>query len=144
MDILCLVKNIVVQSQHQDVFQEVISVPLSNCLLEKIIFFFWKVTQAVSGVQSLICVQLFAITWIAAHQSSASFTVSWSLFTFNVHWVGDAIQLSHPVTHSPPAFNLSQHQGLFQWVSSSHQVAKALELQLQCQSFQWIFKFDFL
>ena len=62
MDVLCLVKNIVVQSQHQDLFQEVISsTPLSNCLLEKIIFFFWKVTQAVSGVQSLSCVQLFAI-----------------------------------------------------------------------------------
>ena len=85
MDVLCLVKNAVVQSQHQDLFQEVINTPLSNCLLEKIIFFFWKVTQAVSGVQSLSCVQLFAIPWIAAHQSSPSFTVSWSLLTFNVH-----------------------------------------------------------
>ena len=54
-----------------------------------------------------------------------------------VHWVGDAIQLSHPrLSLSPLAFNLSQHQGLFQWVSSSHQVAKVLELQLQHQS--WI------
>ena len=43
----------------------------------------------------------------------------------HVHWVGDAIQPSHPLSSpSPPAFNLSQHQGLFQWVSSSHQVAK--------------------
>ena len=50
----------------------------------------------------------------------------------HVHWVGDAIQPSHP-----PAFNPSQHQGLFQWVSSSHQVAKLLEFQLQHQSFQW-------
>ena len=41
---------------------------------------------------------------------------------------------------SPPAFNLSQHQGLFQWVISSHQVTKVLELQLQHQSFQWISK----
>ena len=60
-----------------------------------------------------------------------------------VHWVSDAIQPSHPF--SPPfplAFNLSQHQGLFQQVSSSHQVAKVLELQLQ--SFQWIFRVDFL
>jgi len=48
----------------------------------------------------------------------------------HLHWVGDAIQPSHPL-YSPvlPAFNLSQHQGLFQWVSSSHQVAKILELQ---------------
>ena len=55
----------------------------------------------------------------------------------SVHWVGDAIQPSHPLLPLSPAFNLSQHQGLFQWVSSSHQVAKVLELQLQ--SFQWIF-----
>ena len=56
----------------------------------------------------------------------------------HVHWVSDAIQPSHPLSSpSPPAFNLSQHQGLFQWVSSSHQVAKVLEFQLQHQSFQW-------
>ena len=62
----------------------------------------------------------------------------------HVHWVGDAIQPSHPLlSPSPPAFSLSQHQGLFQWVSSSHQVAKVLELQLQHQSFQWIFRTDF-
>ena len=55
-----------------------------------------------------------------------------------VHWVGDAIQPSHPLSSpSPPAFNLSQHQGLFKWVSSLHQVAKVLEFQLQHQSFQW-------
>ena len=54
----------------------------------------------------------------------------------HVHWVGDAIQPSHPLSSpSPPAFNLSQHQGLFQWVSSSHQVAKVLEFQLQHQLF---------
>ena len=55
-------------------------------------------------------------------------------------WVSDTIQPSHPLSFpSLPAFNLSQHQGLFQWVSSSDQVAKALELQFQHQSFQWIF-----
>ena len=54
----------------------------------------------------------------------------------HVHWVGDAIQPSHPLlSPSPPAFNLSQHQGLFKWVSSSHQVAKVLEFQFQHQSF---------
>ena len=63
----------------------------------------------------------------------------------HVHGVGDATQPSHPLSSPyPPAFNLSQHQGLFQWVSSSHQVAKALELQLQHQSFQWIFRIDFV
>ena len=62
-----------------------------------------------------------------------------------VHRVGDAIQPSHPLSSpSLPTFNLSQYQGLFQWVSSSHQVAKVLELQLQCQSFQWIFRTDSL
>ena len=56
----------------------------------------------------------------------------------HVQWVGDAIQPSHPLlSPSPPALNLAQHQGLFQWVSSSHQVAKVLEFQLQHQSFQW-------
>ena len=59
----------------------------------------------------------------------------------HVHWVGDAIQPSHPLSSpSPPAFNLSQHQGLFRWISSLHQVAKVLEFQLQHQSFQWIFR----
>ena len=56
----------------------------------------------------------------------------------HVHWVGEAIQPSHPLlSPSPPALNLSQHQGLFQRVSSSHQVAKVLEFQLQHQFFQW-------
>ena len=62
-----------------------------------------------------------------------------------VHRVGDAIQPSHPLSSPfPPTFNLSQHQGLFHWVSSLHQVAKGLEFQLQHQSFQWIFRTDFL
>ena len=55
-----------------------------------------------------------------------------------VHRVGDAIQPSHPLSSpSPPAPNPSQHQGLFQWLNSSHKVAKVLEFQLQHQSFQW-------
>ena len=58
----------------------------------------------------------------------------------HVHRVGDAIQPSNPLpSPSPPAFNLSQQQGLFQRVSSSHQVAKLLEIQLQHQSLQWIY-----
>ena len=63
----------------------------------------------------------------------------------HVHWISDTIQPSHPLSSpSPPAFNLSQHQGLFQWVNSLHQVAEVLELQLQHQPFQWIFRADFL
>ena len=58
------------------------------------------------------------------------------LAQIHVYWVGDAIQPSHPLlSPSPAAFNLSQHQGLFQWISSSHQVAKELELQNHYQSF---------
>ena len=56
----------------------------------------------------------------------------------HIHRVSDAIQPSHPLSSSsPPAPNPSQHQGLFQWVNSSHKVAKVLEFQLQHQSFQW-------
>ena len=63
----------------------------------------------------------------------------------HVHQIGNATQSSHPLSSpSPSAFNLSQHQGLFKWVNSSHQVAKVLEFQLQHQSFQWIFRTDFL
>ena len=61
----------------------------------------------------------------------------------HVHRIGDAIQPSHPLSSpSPPIFNLSQHRGLFKWVCSSHQEAKVLEFQHQ--SFQWIFRTDFL
>ena len=75
-------------------------------------------------------------TYITAHQASLEFVQVY------VPWVGDVIQPSHGCLSppSPPAFNLSQHQGLFQWVISSHQVAEVLELQLQHWSFQWIFR----
>ena len=63
----------------------------------------------------------------------------------HVHSVSDAIQPSHSLSSpSPPALSLSQHRGLFKWVSSSHQVAKVLEFQLQHQSFQWILRTHFL
>ena len=63
----------------------------------------------------------------------------------HVHWVGYVIQPSHPLlSPSLPAFNLSQHQGLFKWVSSLYQVANVLQSQLQHQFFQWIFRTNFL
>ena len=97
-----------------------------------------------SSVQLFSHVQLFATPWIAAHQASLSITNSQSTQT-HVHWVSDAIQPSHPLSSpSLPAFSLSQHQGLFQWVSSSHQVAKVLEFHLQHQSFQWTPRTDLL
>ena len=63
----------------------------------------------------------------------------------HVHRVGDALQPSYPLSSpSLPAFNLYQHQDFSKWVSSLHQVAEVLEFQLQHQSFQWIFRTDFL
>ena len=80
--------------------------------------------------------------------STPVFPVHHQLLEFaqtHVHQVGDAIQPSHPLSSpSPPAFNIFQHQGLFQQVNSSHLVAKVLAFQLQHQSFQCIFKNDFL
>ena len=67
------------------------------------------------------------------------------LTQIHVHWVSDATQPSHPLlSPSPFTFNLFQHQGLFQWVSSSYQVAKVLEFQFQHQSFQWTSRTDLL
>ena len=80
--------------------------------------------------------------------STLGFPVLHCLLEFaqtQVHWVGDTIQPSHPLLPpSPPALNLSQHQDNFQWVRASHQVAKVLELQPRHQSFQWVFRVDFL
>ena len=86
-----------------------------------------------SSVQSLSRVWLFVTPWIAARQASLSVTNFWSLLR------PMSIELVMPSNHlpSPPAPNPSQHQGLFQWVSSSHEVTKLLEFQLQHQSFQW-------
>ena len=86
----------------------------------------------------------FVKLWMAALQVSLSSTVSWSLpgsYPLPQWWHPTFSSLSL-ASHS--AFRLSQHQGLFQWVGSSHQVAKVLELQLQQQSFQWLFRVDFL
>ena len=63
----------------------------------------------------------------------------------HIHWVGDAIQSSYPLSSpSTPTLNLFQHQGLFKWVSSSHQVDKVLEFRLQHQFFQWTPRTDLL
>ena len=94
-------------------------------LLDHIVHFSW--------VQSLSRVWLFETPLTAAHQASVSIASQLPESTqTHVHRVDDAIQPSHPLpSPSPPPLNLSQHQGLFQWVSSSHEVAKILEFQLQ-------------
>ena len=80
--------------------------------------------------------------------STSGFPVPHHLLEFaqvHVHWISDTIQPSHCLLpSSPSAFSFSQHQGLFQWVSCLHQVAKVLELQLQHQFFQSVFRIDFL
>ena len=100
----------------------------------------WKYppTPQFISVQSLSHVRLFVTPWTAARQASLSITNSQGLL-MSIELVILSSHLSHPLSSlSLPAFNLSQHQGLFKWVSSSHQVAKVLEFQLQHQSFQWI------
>ena len=80
--------------------------------------------------------------------STAGFPVHYQLLELaqtHAHQVSDATQQSHPLSSpSPPASNISHHQGLFQWVSSPHQVAKVLEFQHQHQSFQWILRTDWV
>ena len=110
--------------------------------INHLFFFFFVVVQLLSCVR--LCNPM--------NCSMPGFSVLHYLLEFAqtyVHWVSEAIQLSHPLSPpSPFAFNLSHHQGLFQWVGSSHQVEsilhKILELWLQHQSFQWIFRVDFL
>ena len=93
-------------------------------------------------VQCLTCVQLFVTPWTAAVRLLC-LTISLSLLKLMFIWISDAIQPSHPLPPaSPLALSLSQHQGLFQWVSLLYQMARVLELQLLCQSFQWIFRID--
>ena len=83
-------------------------------------------------VHSLSCVRLFATLWTEACQASPVLHHLLEFAQTHVHWVSDAIQPSHPLLPPlPPALNLSQHQDLFQWIGSSQQVAKVLELQLQ-------------
>jgi len=92
-------------------------------------------------VQALSHVWLFATPWTAAHQASLSFTISQSLFTL---MSTESVMPSNHLILCHPFLLLSQHQGLFQQVSSSHQMAKVLEFQHQHQSFQWIFTVYFL
>ena len=94
-------------------------------------------TVEFSSVQSLSHVQLFVTPWTAACQASLSITNSWNLLKLmSIKSVMPSNHLFLCHSPAPPAFNLSQHQGLFQGVSSSHQVAKVLEFQLQHQSLQ--------
>ena len=88
--------------------------------------------SSVSKLCPTLCVLMdCSMPGLPVHRQLPGFTQT------HVHWVSDAIQPSHLSSPSPLAFNLSQNQGLFKWVKSSHPVAKVLEFQLQHQSFQW-------
>ena len=116
-----------------------------ECLLKYLSVNLIKDVKDLQSVQPLSHVQLFVTPWTAC--STPSFLVHQlpKLAQIPVLWVGDSIQPSHPLSSpSPPACNVSQHQGLFKGVSFLHQVVKVLEFQLQHQSFQWTFRTDFL
>ena len=98
---------------------------------------------AIVVVQSLSRILLIATPWTAALQASLSFYHHLEFAQTHVHWVGDAIQPSHPLLSPSPPSIFPSIQVFCSWISSSHQVAKVLELQLQHQSFQWIFRVDF-
>ena len=130
---ICLMKMALNESMYVDIylgFQKPTSKMYSNWIL-------WSFLSLISPVAQS-CLTLcdpmdFTTPGLPIHHHLLEFTQTF------VHWVGDAIQPSHPLSFSsPPALNLSRHQDLFQWVSSLHQVAKVLEFQLQHQSFQWI------
>ena len=101
----------------------------------------WLKDQILRSVQSSLVTQSCPTLYNPINCSTPGLPVYHQLLEStqtHVHWVSEAIQPSHPLSSpSPPALNLSQHQGLFKWVISSYQVAKILEFQLQHQSFQW-------
>ena len=115
---------------------------------------FWSITFHTSSiqikkkkrihfvVQLLSRAQLFVTPWTTTRQDSLSCTIFWRLLKL---MSTELVMPSHPLLSPPPSgLSLYWHQDLCQWVSSSHQVAKLLEFQLQDQSFQWIFRVDFL
>ena len=108
----------------------------SSAYLKTLYYIEWKFAYCFSSVTQscpTLCDPMNHSTpGLPVHQKFLEFTQT------HAHWVGDAIQPSHPLSSpSPPATNPSQHQGLFQSITSSHEVAKVLEFQLQHQSLQW-------
>ena len=119
---------------------------------------YWATLKSVPSLGGHVCIQSPSVQFSSVAQScltlcdamdgsTPGFPVHHQLLELaqtHIHQVSDTIQPSHPQSSPSPAVNLSQHQGLFQWVSSLYRVAKILELQLHHQSFQWIFTTDFL
>ena len=110
--------------------------------LNQLIWLSYRIWLQFSSFQPLSLDRLFVTVWTAACQTSLSITNPQSLLKLISI---ESVMPSHPLSSpSPPPFNLSYNHGLFKRISSSHQVAKVLEFQLQYQSFQWIFRTDFL
>ena len=130
-------------SQHQSLFQKVIYSYQVAKVLELLLQH-----QSVQWIQFTSVSQLCPTLYDPMNHSTPGLPVHHQLLEStqtHVHRVGDAIQSSHPLSSpSLPALNLSQHQGLFKWVNSLHQVAKVLEFQLQHQSLQWTPRTDLL
>ena len=123
-------------------------VALYPSVLDNEVYSLWS-CLLLQNVSSLVQFSQSCLTlWDPMDCSTPGLPVHHQLLEFtqtHVHWVSDAIQPSHPLSSPPPpAPNRSQHQGLFQWVRSLHQVAKIVEFQLQHQSFQWILRTDLL
>ena len=97
----------------------------------------------------VVVVQPPSYVWLCDHMncSTTGLPIPHHLPKFvqvHVHCIGNAIQPSHPlIPSSPSVLSLSQHQGLYQWVGGLHQMIEILELQLQSQSFQWVFRVEF-
>ena len=105
--------------------------------------FSWKRTYIQFSSVAQSCLTLYnpmnhSTPGLPVHHQLPEFTQT------HVHQIGDGIQPSLPLSSPSPAPNPSQHQGFFQWVNSSHEVAKVLEIQLQHQSFQWTPRTDLL
>ena len=114
--------------------------PLYFCVLQWMLLLPTSAFSFVVAVQLLSHVWLFVIPWAVACQAPQPSPSPGSLF--QLMSIESVMLSNHLILCCPLAFNPSQHQDLFQWVSSLHQVAKVLELQHQ--SFQWIFRIDFL
>ena len=128
-----------VEAYYEKIGQISINYPENNCI--------WLQRPDWGTAVGCLVTQLFSTLCGPMDCSTPGFLVLHHLPEFaqtHVYWVRDAIQPSHPLSPHSLALNLSQHQGLFQRVGSLHQMAKVLELQLQHQSFQCIFRIDFL
>ena len=128
---------------HNDWKQICMSFVTQTLLIRHMNMFFESDTINIrfSSVQSISHVQFFVTLMDCSTPGLPVHHQLLELTETHVHWVGNAIQPSDPLSSpSPPALNLSQHQGFLKWVNSSHQVAKVLECQLQHHSFQWTLK----